>query len=73
MTGRAYDEKSVRSIVSVRGNGGSVKRGGQGVGGTVAHGIVLVGVGFNRRVVGGGQAIEGIVGVSMVRSTRVVD
>ena len=31
---------------------------------TVADGIVLVGVGFTRRVVGGGEAVERIVGVA---------
>jgi len=31
---------------------------------TVAHGIVLVGVGFARRVRGGGQAVERVVGVA---------
>ncbi len=61
--GRAGDEKPVRSIVSVRGNGGSVKRGGQGVGGAVAGGVVLVDVALPGGVSGGGEAVEGGVGV----------
>ncbi|MDY7079269.1 MAG: hypothetical protein SXV54_20330 [Chloroflexota bacterium] len=57
------DKETIRRIVGVRGDGGFVEGGGLGQRQAVAYGVVLVLEGFAAGVGGGGEAVEGVIGV----------